>query len=476
MTESDLMTLPISPQVFWGLIWMLGLLTACVVIYVALPTTKQSDTAWVRYKRYTGLIKVPEPLPELILLIWITILALLIAGLGWTIAKTAFGVIPKGETATTVLFRLAGLTGVTGAVVAFPFTILRTQYNKRQTDAAEKALVNDKLNAAFAGLSARRTVTSRFTEFVYQHGKAEITTLRRPEVLFEIPVGAELIRRESHQVISEEEDDIVTRSTAIDRLEGLAVEQPDQAARIVSILSLYVREISRIFPPEEMPFLDDETDDVRKWAHSLQQIRPDIEKAAQTLGRLPELVPGYDSTNSTVDLRGSNLQRCDLSGLNFENARMDYAHLQGADLAHTRLNKANLFEAKLAGAHLVSAELKDAQLSGAQLIGAYLDYADLSGADLFQASAWGAQMHKTKFNGASIFACNLYDAQTDSPPITAEQMSEALGDVSTLINSDHYPSHWPQFKVLDYSREWARFKQNPTAYTPPDPLEDAPET
>lgn len=472
MTESDLMTLPISPRAFWVLVWLLGLLTACVVIYFALPATRQRDTPWVRYKKYTGLIKVPEPLPELILLIWITILALLIAGLGWTIAKTAFGAIPNGETATTALFRLAGLTGVTGAVVAFPFTILRTHYNQRQTDAAEAALVNDKLNAAFAGLSARRTVTSRSREVVYMLNDTECTTTETPEDLFELPKGATLIRSGPWQVISEEEDDIVTRSTAIDRLEGLAVEEPDQVARIVSILSLYVRELSREYPAKEAPEESLGVLAIQEWTNTLIPARPDMEKAAQTLGRLPDIVKGYGHLTIRLDLSAANLQRFDLSGLNFEGADMEWTNLQGADLSYTRLSKSNLCNAKLDGVNLHSSQLESTHLCGAQFIGAFLSLANFTQADLFQACFWGAQTHRIRLSGASVFACHFGETN-----IATDALAMALGDCSTILPAKVAPPlHWPRRKTLDYSREWRRFKEDPDAYTPPDPPKDAAET
>ena len=524
MTESDLVTIQINPQLFWGLACTLGLLIGSVFVYFALPTERQGETPWVRYKKYTGLINVPEPLPELILLIWMTILALLITGLGWTIAQAAFGVTSADEIVTTVLFRLAGLTGVTGAVVAFPFTILRTQYNKRQTDAAEAALVNNKLDAAFAGLSARRKVTSRSREVVYMLNDTEYASTETPEELFELPEGAELIRRGPWQVISEEEDDIVTRSTAIDQLEGLAVEEPNQVARIVSILSLYVRELSREYPAEKMPDGMQEADDIWKWTNALKVKRPDMEKAAQTLGRLPKLLDNYDPEQIKTDFRSSNLQAFDLKELSFEHAAMEKAHLQGTNFRDTEMRRAGLQRAEMQGADFKHAKLQDADLQGAKMQvadlgdakvqgadlrsaqmqgaicwGTEMQRADLKGADmqnavLFYAQMQGADLRATAIDGASLFHTKIQGANLalatlrgtsvrsvdfTEVALAAQHWKDILGDPTTILPAGvDAPDHWPKFEMdwKDFEAEWERFKEDPAAYTPPDPPKDGAKT
>ena len=163
------------------------------------------------------------------------------------------------------------------------------------------------------------------------------------------------------------------RNGAIDRLEGLAKERPSEVPRIANMLSVYVRELSRgtaqSHPRQDYAELVDPisseegiskkaalaqlgvTEDafsiesLRSWAKGLKPFRTDVEKAAQTLGRLLD-VAGADVAATTIDLRGANLQGFDLNSLCFakaklqgarvEGANLNYAHMEGADLRRTR--------------------------------------------------------------------------------------------------------------------------------------------
>ncbi len=414
---------------------------------------------------------------------------------------------PEATGLRMLLITMTALTASLGATIALPFTVLRTQYNKRQTDAAEAGLVNNKLDAAFAGLSARRKVTSRTREVVYKRfgsSNAQITVNETPDTPFELPKGAVEIKRGPWQVISEEEDDIVTRSTAIDRLEGLAVEQPEQVARIVSILSLYVRELSREYPAKEIPEGIIDPKEIRKWAGALKPIRPDMEKAAQTLGRLPKLVDGYDPEKIKPDLRSCNLQGFDLKGFCFKSSEMEQAWLQGADLTDAKIQRANLWYAKMQGADLTDAEMQEANLPSAEMQGAVLmyakmqravltfakmqganiRYAEMQGADLTDAEMQRADLTLAKMQGvdltnaemqeADLTVANLRGAAVRSADFTDvavsdEQWKDMLGDdTTTLPDYTPYPNHWPKFEMdwEEFELEWERFKEDLDAYTP----------
>lgn len=50
------------------------------------------------------------------------------------------------------ILRIGGLTAVLGAVVAFPFTLIRLKYNERQTQSQEEGLITDRTHKAIEQL------------------------------------------------------------------------------------------------------------------------------------------------------------------------------------------------------------------------------------------------------------------------------------------------------------------------------------
>lgn len=188
-----------------------------------------------------------------------------------------------GEAFIFYVLRLAGLTTVLGAVIALPFTMVRLRLTHEQTTNSKDSLFNEKINAATQGLYARRQVTKWH-------------------------------RKKGH--VDHWEDDIVQRNAAIDRLEGLAEENASEVPRIARLLSVYVRELSAEIPAKNAP-PDATPNELRDWANSLPKLRSDMEKAAQTLGRLRALAE-KPLDNAEVDLRGANLQRAALPELDFK--------------------------------------------------------------------------------------------------------------------------------------------------------------
>ncbi|NQZ73184.1 MAG: hypothetical protein HRT60_08955, partial [Dinoroseobacter sp.] len=131
------------------------------------------------------------------------------------------------------------------AALGAPFLAWRTTVAARQADLQGQSLFNDKINAATEELAARRQVTR-------------------------------VIKNEdgNKTVLTEWADDLVRRAAAIDRLEGLAQEKPDEAIRIARLLSIYVKELSREHPAKPVPE-DLSPEDMYTWAQSLQVERRD---------------------------------------------------------------------------------------------------------------------------------------------------------------------------------------------------------
>lgn len=265
-----------------------------------------------------------------ILLVAATVLPAIVAtvGLLWNV------MLNPSETAS---FRTGALIA---AILGAPFIIWRTMVAAKQAAVQEEALFNDKINAAAEGLAARRQVTKALA-----------------------PGGSYKLHQDFW------EDDLVTRASAIDRLEGLAKERPDTAARVARMLSIYVRELSREYPAKEPP-KGATPQELRDWAAKLTPIRPDMEKAAQSLGRLLR-IDGHDIASADMDLRQANLQGFDLATLNFANARFDGAEMQGANLEGAEMQGAYLRGAKMQGADLWGAKMdENTDLTAATLRGA----------------------------------------------------------------------------------------------------------
>ena len=261
---------------------------------------------------------------------------------------------------------LAALTATLGAVVALPFTLVRLTYVRRQTETATQALFNDKINAAVTDLHAQRQIT-KWDE----GGKAQ----------------------------NGWDDDITRRNGAIDRLLGLAKEEPESAPHVARMLSVYVKELSREYPAKKLPQANDPSA-IKEWARKLTFARSDMQNAVQVLGKLRK-ESGQPLDGGEIDLSETNLQGFDLSSLNFENVSFKAAQLQGADLEQ---------------AHF------DAETT---LRGARFSYAGLRGVDFSKTS------------------------------ITQEQLESAFGDASVTLpdgkgpNDPEWPEHWSKEK-LDY--------------------------
>jgi uncharacterized protein YjbI with pentapeptide repeats len=363
---------------------------------------------------------------------------------------------------------VALLMGVLAAAATIFFSIIRVWINERTASAAEEALFNDKINHAVNDLHAQRQVT--------------------------------LWDKTDHP--TGWQDDVTRRNGAIDRLEGLAGEEPKAAPRIARMLAVYVRELSREHPPEDAPSSDDPIV-IRSWARALTPARSDMQNAVQGLGRLKK-TRGLPLDSGEIDLIGANMQVFDLAGLDFSGAKMQGAKLQGAylgraqlqgadlggaklqgaDLRGAKLQGADLSGAQLQGAHLngaqlqranlFSAQLQGARLNGAKLQGAYLGSAQLQGANLFRAKLQGANLngakfdHSTSFTAASLRGAAVKDVDFTDDRISSEQLKEMFGDASVTLPGSHgpnhesWPNHWSKEKLswIDFQTQHRAFQRS----------------
>ena len=345
-----------------------------------------------------------------------------------------------------------GTGAVTVALLGAPFVIWRAVVAQKLADTQAESLFNEKINTAAIDLAYRRQVTRAVA-----------------------PGGSYQLHQDFW------EDDLVTRAAAIDRLEGLAHERPDAAPRIARQLSIYVRELSREYPAQDPP-KDAPPDTLRGWAAGLTPARPDMEKAAQSLGRLQEidnapLAPG------DIDLREANLQGFDLEGLSFAKALFKGTRMEGAYLFMVHFEMAKLFDAHLEGASLFGAHLDGVRLLGAHLEGAHLIGAYLKGANLNEAHLEGAYISMADLDETTILtdasfrgaAVRNVDETTIKllRPVWADIFAD--GSVPMPLDDPDRPAHWPRqaLETEEFFKEWRKWQADPDTYTPPDPPDEA---
>ncbi len=438
---------------------MLGVLGLLQSIKPAQETPKPGTTLFDRLRRALGAESFPAVVFIFFALLWFTLLVILLAGLIWVIITIVWGGFDPEKRDAVWDFRfliaqLAGLTAVIGAIVAFPITIIRLRLSAEQTRINTDTLFNEKINNATTDLHAQRQVTER---------------------------------RDDGTSVDVWQDDIVRRNAAIDRLEALAVERPDMASRIARMLMVYLTELTREYPAIDPP-KGANPDKLRDWAGALTPARSDMEKAAQTLGRLRDIpIPNAESVR--IDLSEVNLQGFKLTGLNFNKANLSGARMEGADLFEARMEGANLIRARMEGADLSWAWMQGANLFGARMEGAILSRARMQGANLYEARMQGADLRVARTEGAILSgsrmdqSTNLAAANTtraavksvdwENVPVSADQIKSMFGDASVILPPDlPQPPHWPEqdLNLGDFLTEWEKWQADPAAYTPPENL------
>lgn len=212
---------------------------------------------------------------------------------------------------------------------------------------------------------------------------------------------------------------------------------------------------------------------------------------------------GYEGY--ALDLRGTNLQRADLSDLALSGANLEGARLEGANLSDARMEGADLRGVRMEGAVLRGAQMEGADLSGAWMEGAtlfdtrmegvFLRYARMEGAVLFDARMEGADLTFARIEGADLCRARMewadlrgarFDASTDwegallraaSVPsvdfantrISADQVNSAFGDGSTTLpDTIPRPAHWPKAELdpMRFGEELAKWRADPQGYKP----------
>ncbi|ROU02354.1 pentapeptide repeat-containing protein [Histidinibacterium lentulum] len=147
------------------------LLAIAVGVFSLGDSTTRRDIA-----RKTKLDLLPAPIRRLAyaagalaLFLWTSLVAVAVCGLILTLVVTLFRLVPDTTPLGRFfpdtgnwrleLFLIAALTGTLGAMIAFPFTIARVLFTRRQTVAQEEDLLTKRINEAVEGLGAEKEVS-----------------------------------------------------------------------------------------------------------------------------------------------------------------------------------------------------------------------------------------------------------------------------------------------------------------------------
>ncbi|HSS76369.1 MAG TPA: toll/interleukin-1 receptor domain-containing protein [Thermoanaerobaculia bacterium] len=147
--------------------------------------------------------------------------------------------------------------------------------------------------------------------------------------------------------------------------------------------------------------------------------------------------------NPTVwpDLRGADLSKAKLDGVNLENTNLLQANLEGAALSDAKLRNANLKEANLRRAVLTRADLQDANLYQASL-----QEADMVRADLKHANLIKAESERTRYDFAT-FGQTAFDHGLIEGGIGLERIFHAdtsIVDVRIFERADLFVQRKPE--------------------------------
>ncbi len=352
----DSVTLPISPEYFWGLVTLAALILGSIAAFTVLPRVHK-EPPLETLKTRLGLHAMNSGVFFLAMLMWAVLTLVLFIGLLATIWGAIWAATPTTQPETWdwrfAIAKLAALTTVLGALVALPITLNRLVLTRQQANTASEALFNDKINAAARDLAARRTETRRVRMVTYTTGpNTQPTTVQEIQgEPLHLPVGATLAHQGPWSFHSEERDDLVTRAAAVDRLEGLARERPDEAPRIARLLAAYLRGThpATNLTPTVPPF-------------KKRPAQLDLQKAVEVLGRVHQVARIEDDSKWRLDLRGCNFDgvdfhrgfffAADVSGSRFEAANLRQSDFRGALFTGSLLNYADFFQTDLTGAKL----------------------------------------------------------------------------------------------------------------------------
>lgn len=146
-----------EPTIFSALVTTFGILLLPVLFVLALWMARSTDipaTSLANLKDRLGLT-LPGWVLTPLALVWLLLLTMLVFGLFWVVVTLLWqaGAQTQEKDLRWSLLTLTALTAALGAVVAMPFTLIRTHSHARQTEVAEQGLLADRITRSVEALS-----------------------------------------------------------------------------------------------------------------------------------------------------------------------------------------------------------------------------------------------------------------------------------------------------------------------------------
>lgn len=398
-------------------------------------------------------------------------------------------VAPNSTDARNFALILAALLGV-------PFVIWRAFVAQKQVDIAEQGHMTDRISKAVEQLGAEKTIQKTYDKD------------RRGAPEHRQDAGAHNVNKERYYSTSKSVPNLEVRLGAIYALERIAQDSMRDHISVMEILCAYVRSNA---PVEKARKIEVDTE-AKNWTVKLKKdvdnidIPPiDIQAVLRVIGRRKSSHIEFemDAENNQhghsykLDLSNTNLQKLDLSMLNFDNAVFSGAMAQGADfhkstlkeakLGQTGLQLSNFGGASMQAAYLREAELLMAKMGGARLQEAYLRKAKMQNASLRRTQLQGANLRESKLSGVALSETNfdfadLRDAVFEGSSklkettfymaavrgtdfatlndLSSETISLMVGDSTTKLPEEIEAPHWSNWECSysDFVRKWKTTK------------------
>ncbi len=385
-------TLPIEPEVFWGVIWVGGLLFAILLIFGAFPEGTHHTVPLERFQQRLNLDKINPGIFLIALILWGLLFGLLFISIISLIWDFLWLQAPRNTDERIdwrfTLVKLTATTAVLGAVVAFPITVMKASYNRRQIETQEKGQVTDRFTKAIEGLGADKVI--------FKDGEQHTA----PNI--EVRVGAILA------------------------LEKIAFETPTEREHTLETLSVYVREnISVKVATPDIDASEGYLEEYDRW----KLPRSDVRAAMRSLSQLAKIEGLKDSH---VDLRTSSFKNLALSSLD-----CSVFDLRMCDFTDALITDCDLSDASFVGSYFSNTTISNSNLNRA-------NFSDI---------AFG---ETTSFKQSSLKGTLFQNCDLSQTSLTQNQLDLTYGDRSVKLPDHlRAPKHWNN-RVLSYKQGQSR--------------------
>lgn len=160
------------------------------------------------------------------------------------------------------------------------------------------------------------------------------------------------------------------------------------------------------------------------------------------------------STMPLLILRGVDLDRVDLNGMNLGSIYLNYSNLDNINLKGALLTDAIISASDLEDADLEDAQMRGSVLINSKLLSAHLDHAqmqdsNLKGADLKHAILTGASLNKANLTNVNLRHAILTDVDLSDADLTNADLKDADITGVNLTGACFYHTRMPDHSYVN---------------------------